>query len=175
MAATDLDLRARCKHAYERSRIELGLRAAWPVLPIAALSMLFSQRPAVTLAISALLVVFAVSLRARALIPGFIAGAAPLVLPLLLRSSGHCCIGQACWAVCMLGCIGGGFVAGISLGMATASQPDGRGTFLLSATAVAGLVGMLGCAISGASGIIGMVLAMLLTSLPVSVVAKARG
>jgi hypothetical protein len=181
MAATDLDLRARCKHAYERSRIELGLRAAWPVLPIAALSLLFSQRPEVTLAISALLIVLAVSLRARglaygrALIPGFIAGAAPLVLPLLLRSSGHCCIGQACWAVCMLGCIGGGFVAGISLGMATASQPDGRGTFLLSATAVAGLVGMLGCAISGASGIIGMGLAMLLTSLPVSVVAKARG
>jgi hypothetical protein len=74
----------------------------------------------------------------------------------------------------MLGCIGGGLVAGISLGMAAASQREDRGTFLLSATAVAGLVGMLGCAISGLSGVIGMVLAMLITSLPVTFVAKAR-
>ncbi|HTU64025.1 MAG TPA: hypothetical protein VMF89_36415 [Polyangiales bacterium] len=174
------DLRNRCKDAYERSRLELGLRAAWPVLPIAALSMLLTHRPAVTLAVSALLVVVAVSFRARglaygrALVPGFIAGAAPLVLPIILRSSGHCCIGQACWQVCMLGCIGGGLVAGISLGMATASQTEDRGAFLLSATAVAGLVGMLGCAISGVSGVIGMVLAMLITSLPVTLVAKAR-
>jgi hypothetical protein len=178
MEATDL--RNRCKDAYERSRLELGLRASWPVLPIAALSMLLTHRPEVTVAVSALLVVVAVSLRARglaygrALVPGFMAGAAPLVLPILLRSSGHCCIGQACWQVCMLGCIGGGLVAGISLGMATASQTEGRGIFLLSATAVAGLVGMLGCAISGVSGVIGMVLAMLATSLPVTFVAKAR-
>jgi len=178
MEATDL--RARCKDAYERGRMQLGLRAAWPVLPIAALSMLLTHRPMVTLAASALLIVLTVSLRARglaygrALLPGFMAGAAPLILPILLRSSGHCCIGQACWQVCMLGCIGGGFVAGISLGIATAAQPDDRGAFLLSATAVAGLVGMLGCAVSGMSGVIGMVLAMLLTSLPVSFVAKAR-
>ena len=174
------DLRDRCKDAYERSRLELGLRAALPVLPIAALSMLLTHRPAVTIAVSALLVVVAVSFRARglaygrALVPGFVAGAAPLVLPILLRSSGHCCIGQACWQVCMLGCIAGGLVAGISLGMATASQTEDRSAFLLSATAVAGLVGMLGCAISGVSGVIGMVLAMLITSLPVTLVAKVR-
>jgi hypothetical protein len=58
--------------------------------------------------------------------------------------------------------------------MATASQPDGRAAFLLSATAVAGLVGMLGCAISGIAGVIGMTIAMLAVSLPVSFVAKAR-
>lgn len=174
------DLRARCEQAYERGRLYHGLHAAWPVLPIAALSFMLTHTPAVTLAVSALLVVLSVSLGARglaygrAVVPGFLAGAAPLVLPILLRSSGHCCVGGACWQVCMLGCIGGGFVAGISLGMATASQPQGRGAFLLSATAVAGLVGMLGCAISGASGVIGMALAMLITSLPVTFVAKAR-
>ena len=178
MEATDL--RTRCKDAYERGRLELGVRAAWPVLPIAALSLLLAHRPSVTLATSALLTVLAVSLGARglaygrAVLPGFLAGAAPLLLPMLLRSSGHCCIGGSCWQVCMLGCIGGGFVAGISLGMATASQPDDRGAFLLSATAVAGLVGMQGCAVSGVSGVIGMVLAMLLTSVPVWFVARAR-
>jgi hypothetical protein len=178
MEATDL--RTRCKSAYERGRVQLGLRAAWPVLPIAALSMLLTHRPAVTLAVSALLIVVAVSFRARglaygrALVPGFVAGAAPLALPILLRSGGHCCIGDACWQVCMLGCIGGGLVAGLSLGMATAAQPESRGTFLIAATAVAGLVGMLGCAISGASGVIGMVVAMLITSLPVTLVANAR-
>lgn len=178
MEATDL--RARCKDAYERSRLALGLRAAWPVLPLAALSMLLTHRPAVTLTVSALLAVAAVSFRVRglaygrALVPGFTAGAAPLVLPILLRSSGHCCIGQACWQVCMLGCIGGGLVAGISLGLATASQAQDRRAFLLSATAVAGLVGMLGCAISGVSGVIGMVLSMLFTTVPVTLAAKAR-
>jgi hypothetical protein len=178
MEATDL--RARCKSAYERGRVQLGLRAAWPVLPIAALSMLFTHRLAVTLAVSALLFVLAVSLSAkglaygRALVPGFLAGAAPLVLPIVLRTSGHCCIGEACWQVCLLGCIGGGLVAGLSLGMAAASQPTDRGIFLLSATAVAGLVGMLGCALSGVSGVIGMVVAMLIVSLPVTLVAKAR-
>lgn len=172
------DLRARCKAAYERERIRLGLRSAWPVLPIAALSLWLTDRYALTLAVSALLALLAVSLRtrglayARALTPGFVAGAAPLVLPLLLRSTGHCCLGGACWQVCMLGCVGGGLVAGISLGMATAAQTEDRGAFLLSATAVAGLVGMLGCAMSGVSGVAGMILAMLITSLPVSLVAK---
>lgn len=174
------DLRARCKNAYERGRVRRGLRASWPVLPIAALSLLLTNRPMFTLLVSAILMFLAVSLSARglaygrALVPGLCAGAAPLVLPLLLRNAGHCCIGEACWQVCMLGCIGGGFVAGIALGSATASQPENRGTFLLSATAVAGLVGMLGCAISGMSGVIGMAVAMLITSLPVSFVVKAR-
>lgn len=175
-----IDLRARCKQAYERGRVQLGVRAAWPVFPIAALSALLTDRLAVTLTVSAILIILTVSLSARglaygrAVVPGFVAGAAPLALPLLLRSSGHCCIGQACWQVCMLGCIAGGFVAGLSLGLGTAAQRDGRAAFLLSATAVAGLVGMLGCGVSGISGVIGMTVAMLATSLPVSFVAKAR-
>jgi hypothetical protein len=74
----------------------------------------------------------------------------------------------------MLGCIGGGLVAGISLGVAAASESDNRAAFLLSATTVAGLVGMLGCAMSGILGVLGMAIAMLATSLPVSFVAKAR-
>jgi len=145
-----------------------------------ALSVALCERVGLTLAIGACLFAAAVVLRARgevygrALIPGLLAGAAPLLIPLALRSSGHCCIGQACLPVCMLGCVAGGFIAGVSLGLATVSEQQNRGGFLLSATLVAGLAGMLGCAMSGASGIVGMAVSMLITSLPVTLVARAR-
>lgn len=175
-----IDARAQVKRAYELSRVQLGLRAALPVVAMTALSISLSGRIATTLALGALLFVFATVLRARgqapgrALVPGLLAGSAPLLIPLMLRGAGHCCINGACMPVCMAGCIAGGFIAGIALGFATAREPEQRGTFLLSATAVAGLAGMLGCTISGMSGVAGMTFAMILTSVPVSLAARAR-
>jgi hypothetical protein len=96
----------------------------------------------------------------RALLPGLLAGSAPLVLPLVLRASGHCCIGGACWSLCMLGCVGGGLLAGIAIGVVAGGEEEDRGTFLLAATLVAGLSGVLGCAMAGLSGIAGMVISI---------------
>lgn len=178
MAQTDV--RARSRRAYEITRLQLGVRAAWPAALITSLSAVVCGSVAIALAIGSVLAVATIALRARgqafgrAITPGFIAGAAPLMLPLALRSFGHCCIGQACWSVCMLGCIVGGFVAGVSLGIVSAAERENRAMFLLAATLIAGLVGVLGCAISGVSGIAGMAVAMVATSLPVSVVASAR-
>jgi hypothetical protein len=173
-------LRSRARGAYERSRLGLGVRAALPVLPMAALSLLVCERPALTLACGGLLFVLAVALRARggsygrALVPGLLAGSAPLILPLVLRASGHCCIGGACWSLCMLGCTLGGLVAGVAIGVAAAMERDQRGAFLLSATLVAGLAGVLGCAMAGASGIAGMALAIAGASIPTAIAARAR-
>lgn len=174
------DSRRRSKRAYELGRLQLGLVAAWPVIPLTVLSAVVCGHITTALSIGALLVVVAVVFRARgqaygrALVPGLVAGAAPLVLPLVLRTAGHCCVGNACWPVCMLGCIVGGFLAGLSLGVTAAAESDHRGAFMLASTLVAGLVGMLGCAISGFSGVVGMAVAMLATSLPVSLVVRAR-
>ncbi|MEY4581169.1 MAG: hypothetical protein RL701_5872 [Pseudomonadota bacterium] len=178
MASTDL--RTRSKRAYERSRMHLGLRAALPVIPTVALSMYACGRPALTLSAGVLLFATVAWLRARgqaygrAVMPGAIAGLAPLVLPLALRSSGHCCIGGACWPACMLACVGGGLFAGIALGFTAASQREDSTAFLLCATWVAGLVGALGCAMAGTAGMFGMMIAICATSLPMTLVARSR-
>ena len=127
-----------------------------------------------------MLFVLAACLRARgqvygrALLPGLLAGSVPLVLPLLLRAAGHCCIGGACWSLCMVGCIGGGLLAGIAIGLRAAAEREERATFLLVATLVAGLTGVLGCAMAGASGIAGMVIATAAAPWPVAIAARAR-
>lgn len=178
MARSELHTRARL--AYERSRLMLGLRAALPVVPMVALSCLVCEKPSLALGAGALLFVFAIGLRARgqaygrALMPGLLAGSAPLILPLVLRASGHCCIGGACWSLCMLGCTLGGLLAGVAIGVMAAGEREDRGAFLLSATAVAGLSGVLGCAMAGASGIAGMAIAIAVTSLPTALLARAR-
>ena len=174
------DARADCRRAYELGRARLGLGTAWVVAPMVALSLLVCTRPLLTLATGACLFLVAAALRwrgevyARALVPGFLAGSAPLLLPLLFRSASHCCIGGVCCSACLLGCIGGGVIAGVAVGLAAALERDQRGVFLLSATLVAGLAGMLGCAIVGLSGIAGMMIALAVTSLPVTLAARAR-
>jgi hypothetical protein len=110
----------------------------------------------------------------RAVVPGLLAGSAPLVLPPLLRSAGHFCIGNGCWSICMLGCTLGGLLAGIAIGVASAAEKEGRAKFLCAATLLASLAGILGCAIVGAAGMAGMALAVLLSSLPTAAVARLR-
>jgi hypothetical protein len=172
------ELRAGCRKAYEQSRVGLGLRAAWPVVPMVALALYVGDRPRHTLLVGALLALAAASLRwrgetyARALTPGFLAGSAPLLLPLLFRATSHCCIGSICMSSCMLGCVGGGVIAGVAVGLAAALEQRSRGPFLLSASLIAGLAGMLGCAVVGVSGVIGMAVALAITSLPVTLAAR---
>ena len=176
-----IDIRARSKRAYELARLRLGLRAAWPIVPIAALSALWSNRVSFTVVIGSLLFCASVALRTRgqaygrAFVPGLVAGATPLLFPLALRTWGHCCIGQACLPACLLGCVAGGFVAGLFLGTSASQERENRSAFLLSSTLIAGLTGMLGCGVSGVSGVLGMAAAMVATSLPLSLASKARG
>jgi hypothetical protein len=110
----------------------------------------------------------------RAVLPGLLAGSAPLVLPTLLRNAGNCCIGDRCWSFCMLGCTLGGLLAGAAIGVASAGEQEGRAKFLCATTLLASLAGVLGCAIVGAAGIAGMALAVMLSSIPTAAVAHVR-
>ena len=160
------DLRQRTRHAYERSRVRLGLISALPVIPLVAISVIAWGRPALTLSTG--LVLFAVTawlhargeLYGRAILPGFLSGMAPLVLPIALRSSGHCCIAGVCWSGCMVACVVGGVVAGVVAGFFAAAEERSRGAFLAWVTLVAGLVGVLGCAMAGLAGVAGMTIAL---------------
>lgn len=171
-------IRARALWAYELGRLRLGLRAALFVIPMIGITLLANQQHEIPLIMGGLLLILAIGLLwrgetyGRAVMPGLLAGAAPLLLPLVLRAGGHCCFGGACWSVCMLGCIGGGLVTGVVLGLASAAQPQQRWTFLGTAMLIAGVAGMLGCLIVGAAGILGMTLALLVSSSTVALASR---
>jgi hypothetical protein len=172
--------RARARRAYELGRWRLALRVAPAVLGMLVLSFRVGSHPVLTVLAGATLLGLALAFRwrgqvwGRAVMPGLLAGSAPLVLPPLLRSAGHCCIGNTCWSFCMLGCTLGGLLAGVAIGVASAREKEGRLKFLGAATVLAGLAGSLGCAIVGAAGIAGMALAVILSSLPAAAVARLR-
>lgn len=188
MTSTDhsLDLRADVRRAYERGRLRMALRAAALAAPMIVLSLAAGQTPIMSSLVGAALAALATYLRwrgqawGRAVVPGLLAGSAPLALPLLLRSSGHCfiggacCIGGACWSGCLIGCVLGGVLAGVTIGIAAAAEHRQRGAFLLSATLLASITGVLGCAIVGTAGIAGMAVAVVVSSLPVAALARLR-
>jgi hypothetical protein len=184
MATIDLAQRtlllARSHNAYARGRLVHALRAAWLTLPMVAFSMTLAHRPQLSLGAGALLIALALTLRyrggptGRAVMPALIAGFVPLLLPMIMRMGGHCCIAGACWPVCMIGCILGGVAAGLMIGFAGALERESRGAFLVAATLISGLSGVLGCAIVGASGMAGMLLAVIAASWPVAMLARAR-
>jgi hypothetical protein len=163
---TPTEARQRVRHAYELGRVRIGLITALPVIPLVAVSMLACRRPEFTLPAGVALFSVTAWLRARgqvygrAIVPGFLSGAAPLVLPLALRTSGHCCIGGACWSGCMLACVAGGLLAGVGAGFFAVTEHHSRGAFLASVLLVAGLVGVLGCVMAGLAGVVGMAIAL---------------
>jgi hypothetical protein len=173
-------LLGRARSAYERGRIVHALRGAWLALPMVAFSMTMSHRPELSLGAGVPLIVLALALRyrggptGRAVLPALIAGLVPLLLPMIMRMGGHCCIAGACWPVCMIGCILGGVTAGLMIGFGSALERESRGAYLVAATLISGLSGVLGCAIVGAAGMAGMLLAVVAASWPVAMLTRTR-
>ncbi len=173
-------LEAQARRAFEVGRLKHGAVNALYVGPMIALSLLACGKPLLSLSGGALLLTLAVGFGSRggvfgrAVVPGLIAGSAPLLLPLVMRTGGHCCVSGACWSWCMLGCIGGGLLAGITVGVTSVAEREQRGLFLFSATLIAGLGGVLGCAVAGAAGMTAMALAAVTASLPTALLARAR-
>lgn len=173
-------LESRARRAFELGRLKHGAVNALYVLPMIALSLLACGTPMLSLTGGAVLLSLAVGFGSRggvlgrAVVPGLIAGSAPLLLPLLMRTGGHCCVSGACWSWCMLGCIGGGLLAGIAVGVTSIAEREQRGLFLFSATLIAGIGGVLGCAIAGAAGMTAMAFSAVAASLPTALLARPR-
>jgi hypothetical protein len=181
MAQNELmDPADRARRAYELGRLRAALRVALYVAPMTILSLVGCARPGLNAVMGIALLALAVGLLwrgqayARAASAGLVAGAAPLLIPMFVRSSGHCCIGGACWMVCMEACIGGGFIAGGIIGFRAMSQRTSRGGFFVAALVVAALAGSLGCVTGGLAGVLGMAAGMLVSGAPLVIGARLR-
>lgn len=174
MEPTDLHaIRIAARAAYERGRVKHALRYAPIVTAIVTWSLLTNTRPVLSLTTGVVLVLSVVGMDvagtgwARAVVPGLLAAIPPLVLPLLMRGGGHCCVDGSCYSWCMLGCIGGGLLTGLTIGVAARAAGQQRTTLMCGATWLAGLGGMLGCTIAGSAGIAAMLAATIAVSVPV--------
>jgi hypothetical protein len=170
----------RARRAYELGRLRSALRVALYVAPMTALSLIECPRPDCNVIVGLALIAVTAGLLwrgqayGRAVFAGLLAGSVPLLAPMLVRTGGHCCIGGACWAICMEVCIGGGFLAGTIVGVRALSQRTSRGAFFAAAVAVAALAGSLGCVIGGVVGVIGMAAGMIVGSTPLVLGARLR-
>ena len=172
MAWDETEAKARARWAYEFGRLRMAARAGWLLAPMIALAYLRCGQPPLSLTTGALLTAVVLGLLWRgsawgaAVVPGLLAGAAPLLLPLLIGYSGHLCIGGVCLALCMYSCLVGGLIAGVILGLRAARLEVGRWVFLLAGCLVATLEGALGCAPAGIGGLLGMMGGVIMASAP---------
>lgn len=172
--------RARARRAYELGRLRSAAWTALAVAPFVACALLASDDRASVSVLGAALYALAAALFFRGQVygsavgAGLVAGAAPMLAPLLFRKSGHCCIGGACWSGCMIACFAGGLAAGLVIGWLAAKRPDRSARFWLAAASVATLTGSLGCAVSGLAGTLAMMTALVAASVPVLGVMRGR-
>ncbi len=175
MALTEDSLQAQAARMYEVGRLRHALLESWPVVPIIAIGVLQRSSGVFVLVGGAILLTLTTAFSWRGLIwrraiwPGFLAGAPPLLIPRLAPANSVCWIGGSCWAWCVLLCPLSGLIAGLTLGM-VASRYQGRGLqFLIGAASIAAATGAFGCSVAGAWGIMGMLAGGLLGWLPIQI------
>jgi hypothetical protein len=174
MAVPEAALSARARRAYEVGRLRTALPAiAFAAVPMVGLSIALCDRPLASagcgLALAAVLLAAAWRGQpfARGARAGLVAGLGPLLLP--MATCFHLCAGGVCLlvpAACIVAALVGGAALGLHARHHIPASSDAGG-YLVTALAVAGLVGSLGCVIAGMSGIVGMVVGLTLGTVPV--------
>jgi len=172
-----LTLETRARRSYELGRLRHALRLA-PFVIVAAAAAVACGRPLLlAAALTCVLLPLCVGLSftggpaGRGVVPGLLAGAPALAMPLLIATVGHACFGEACLSLCLPACVVGGGIAGAVIAkLAVRQARDPR--FLAAALAVAALTGALGCTISGAAGVLGMLAGVVAAGTPLLVAAR---
>lgn len=169
MLSTDLTeprdlprIRARARWAYERGRLQRALLGVAPLSLTVAIATCVAVRPetAAGLGVAAVLLGTLMLWYGRDPKRAFIWGAAAGIIPLVLAivaSHVHACGAEGCTNWCVPACSGGGVLAGGLVAFQGYKRRAGR-WFLISASALALLVGSMGCSCIGASGVIGLML-----------------
>jgi len=177
MTAPD-KLRQRGRRAYEWARLRNGAAKAWPALPLTTASYWLCHEPGLSLAIGAGLFALVTGLAwygriaARAASAGLRAGVGAFVVPVAAFHSYFA--PDCCTLTAMLIVNGGcGVGVGILLSIESARLQTQRNVFLLCASAVAALCGMLGCILFGPMGLAGMAAGVLLSTAPVAIYRQA--
>jgi len=118
MELTEDLLWRRARRQYELCRLRHTLQRSWPVVPIIAVGALYHSDTALIASAGAILFALATLFSwlgqtwGRAIFPGFLAGAPPLLIPRLVPANAFCWIGGRCWEWCMLLCPLSGLIAG---------------------------------------------------------------
>jgi hypothetical protein len=171
---------SRLRLAYELGRVRLGLLRALAVFPLAAVALALRDdwRAVILVGVAAQLVIVAFTWSggwlARSVWPGMLAGAAPLVLPLITlaaSSPSHACRecspSDVLHLLCIGACVAGGIAAGAVVGWRAARLPEGRLPFAAGAATIATLVGAMGCAEVGPMGMAGVIIGLVAGGTPI--------
>jgi hypothetical protein len=168
------DLETRARRAYELGRLRWSLRFGLFALAAGAAAVACGRPLELSCVLCAallpLVVVFAFrgGSAGRAVMPGLLAGAAAMAMPLLLSTVGHSLFGVSCMAFCLHVCVIGGLALGAVIALRRESEP----AFLIPAIAVAGLTGALGCTMAGTAGVLGMLAGAVVGGAPVLIAAR---
>ena len=171
------DLEARARRAYEAGRVRWALQIGWIVVALVAVSFVAASPSVVTALTGAALLATVTALRWRgrtftaAARAGLVAGLIPFALLLVLKSTATMCCSMGgplagCMAHCTLFCGFGGLAAGVLLVSRAQRRGDGALGFLVAASVVAALTGLLGCFVGGLTGVIWMVAGELAATAP---------
>jgi hypothetical protein len=169
MPLTAQALKTRARRAYEWARLRRSALSVSPLILLVAVGAVAGTRPALTAAIGAGLLVWGmVSLwigsgLQRSLMPGVLAGLAPLSLVACASRYGHACTGASCRSLCLTASVAGGCAAGLFIGRWVARQAASV-PMAAAATGAALLTGSMSCSCLGLRGIGALTLAFLLTA-----------
>lgn len=161
-AQTQAQAQAKARWAYERARL---IRALWGVAPlalVACVALCFAERPTSALVFGLAALALGVSMLwygqepKRAFLFGAAAGIVPLTL-VTIANHVHVCGPSGCATWCIQACCTGGVVAGLVVAY-TGHQRRAKAGYWLSASALALLVGAMGCSCIGVSGLAGLIL-----------------
>ena len=167
-------LQQRARRAYESGRLWRAAIKASPALLLTAISSWLCHEPGLSLAIGGALFALAASLGwygripAQAASAGLRAGMGAFALPV---AAFHWYFAPDCCTLSAMLIVNGscGFGLGILLSLESTGLRTGRNVFLVFASVVATLCGMLGCILFGPMGLLGMAVGVLLSTAPVAI------
>ncbi len=172
MERTEDLLWRQARRRYELGRLRHTLQDSWPVVPIVAVAALYHSNAVLIASAGAILFAVATVFSwlgrtwGRAIFPGFLAGAPPLLIPRLVSVNAVCWIGGNCWAWCVLLCPLSGLAAGAAVAVVATRHQERGWQFLAGAAVIAGITGAFGCSVAGLLGVVGMLAGALLGLIP---------
>jgi len=179
-AMFDAALLSRARRAYETARLSSALLATVWLVPVLALPLFGCSDPLGNLVSGAGLILAATfclwrgGAWRRGVRPGLIAGVAPMLVPFLMQTGSHICMGDRCYLFPGI-CIVAGIAGGVVLGLLAPRPREAQGVPLFAASLIAGLAGAVGCLVYGLIGVGGMVFGILAGAAPVLITRRSRG
>ena|SRR5258708_5937628 len=179
MAMTAPDkFRQRARRAYEWGRLWRAALKAWPALLLTAISGWLCHEVGLSVGIGTGLFAIATSLlwygriAAQAANAGLIGGLAAFAVPV---AAYHSYFAPYCGTLIGMLIVNGGcgLGVGILLSIESTRLQTKRNVFLMFASGVAALCGMLGCILFGPMGLAGMAAGILLSTAPVAIYRRA--